>query len=264
MISIVLALGFVVIVSVARGQDEHSDIEVALDGSRLITQQRIYESQFPESGITRHYTNEPGFVAEADGLGLITPRLTLRYDLLEDLVYWNGFDFLAPADDVRVRIEHGAVGTGPTYVSVGTGMQLAGSDLTTNRIGTANELGAFHSHLAFYLEPNEASPPLGAYGVKLRLVADADDVLPSEPLYLVFNYGMDESEFDAGLDLFVERLSSGGLVGDFDGSGALDVADIDLLTSAARAVATDLTFDLSQDGGVDEADRRMWIEELRS
>ena len=57
-----------------------------------------------------------------------------------------------------------------------------------------------------------------------------------------------------------EYVEDGGVDGDFNGSGARDVADLELL---ADAMATnDLAFDLNSDGTVDYGDRQYWVETL--
>jgi hypothetical protein len=55
----------------------------------------------------------------------------------------------------------------------------------------------------------------------------------------------------------------GGLLGDFDGSGILDVADIDALTAEVIVGTNDTKFDVTGDGLVDQADRTEWISNLR-
>ncbi len=52
--------------------------------------------------------------------------------------------------------------------------------------------------------------------------------------------------------------------GDFDRNGLLDAADIDLLSAEVRAGNNRPEFDLDGDGNVDEADRTVWVNELRS
>ena len=60
--------------------------------------------------------------------------------------------------------------------------------------------GDIHDHLTFDLL-NEATSPVGAYGMLLQLQADfnSDGIfdLTSDPYWLIFNHGMTESEFDA-------------------------------------------------------------------
>ena len=50
--------------------------------------------------------------------------------------------------------------------------------------------------------------------------------------------------------------------GDFDRSGHLNVADIDLLSSAARNVIELHNSDLNKDGSVDQRDRQFWVRDL--
>jgi hypothetical protein len=53
------------------------------------------------------------------------------------------------------------------------------------------------------------------------------------------------------------------LVGDFDNSGALDAADIDMLSAAVRDGNGAASFDLNNDGNVDAADRSVWVVDLK-
>jgi hypothetical protein len=52
-------------------------------------------------------------------------------------------------------------------------------------------------------------------------------------------------------------------LGDFNNSGALDVEDIDLLSSAVRVGTNEPTYDLNADQLVDDLDRTVWVETLR-
>jgi hypothetical protein len=72
---------------------------------------------------------------------------------------------------------------------------------------------------------------------------------------------------EGGLDIprsiaFVPTSLSVGLVGDFDDSGTLDAADIDILSGRVHAATYDAAFDLTNDNMLNDADRLMWIEEL--
>ena len=53
------------------------------------------------------------------------------------------------------------------------------------------------------------------------------------------------------------------VVGDFNADGELGFEDIDLLTAASIAGANDLDYDLNSDQVVDNADRTVWVEEIR-
>jgi hypothetical protein len=58
-------------------------------------------------------------------------------------------------------------------------------------------------------------------------------------------------------------LRTGRWLGDLDGSGQLDVADIDLLTARVAQGDGDSTFDLNRDGAVDRGDHQFWITSLK-
>ncbi|MCA9196216.1 MAG: LamG domain-containing protein [Planctomycetales bacterium] len=55
---------------------------------------------------------------------------------------------------------------------------------------------------------------------------------------------------------------TGGLLGDFDGSGLLDAADIEILSDAVRTGSMDSHYDLDESGVVDADDRIYWVEGL--
>ncbi len=59
------------------------------------------------------------------------------------------------------------------------------------------------------------------------------------------------------------HLNTGGLLGDFDSSGVLDIADIDLLSAEILAQTNGTGFDLNDDGQVDQEDSRIWVEDLK-
>jgi hypothetical protein len=56
---------------------------------------------------------------------------------------------------------------------------------------------------------------------------------------------------------------TGQWLGDLDGSGQLDVADIDLLTARLHQGDLDETLDLNRDGAVDGNDRDFWVDTLK-
>ena len=57
--------------------------------------------------------------------------------------------------------------------------------------------------------------------------------------------------------------STGGLFGDFDMSGVLDIPDIDLLAGAIRDNATDSKWDVNGDGSLTDDDHAFWISDLK-
>jgi hypothetical protein len=58
------------------------------------------------------------------------------------------------------------------------------------------------------------------------------------------------------------ELQGGGITGDFDQSGALDLPDIDDLTAKSASGANPIGYDLNGDMAVNEADVTVWVKEL--
>ncbi|MCP4193706.1 MAG: hypothetical protein GY768_24100 [Planctomycetaceae bacterium] len=248
----------------ANAQFGHSDVDFAQEGNRLITNKRVYEAYFPTFGISKYYSSNPGFAAEVDGLGTIGSRQEVVYDVLDRLFFWDGVQFDSPDEEVQIRVENNPPGSGSTFINGASGVQRGTLDPPANRIGAASNAGEFHSHVSYYFEAGEDDPPVGAYGLKIAVsTTDTDEIDDSEPIFMVFNLGLDSSTFEESLSVYEGILDTPGIVGDFDSSGILDAVDIDLLTDAILGNSTDLKFDVNFDGGVDYGDRREWVEVLR-
>ena len=56
----------------------------------------------------------------------------------------------------------------------------------------------------------------------------------------------------------------GGVVGDYDGSGVLDAADLDLQAQVITSGVYDAEYDLNDDQQIDTTDRRIWVEDLKN
>ena len=76
----------------------------------------------------------------------------------------------------------------------------------------------------------------------------------------VVNYGI-QSPFDAHQIVLSDFMLLSGLTGDFNGDGLLDALDIDLL--GAEVGGTDVTFDVTSDGVIDNLDREHWVRVLK-
>ncbi|MCA9212271.1 MAG: hypothetical protein KDB27_04335, partial [Planctomycetales bacterium] len=60
------------------------------------------------------------------------------------------------------------------------------------------------------------------------------------------------------------NLGGGGIIGDVDGDGDCDAADIDAIAAAISGGNSDAKFDLNNDGSVDDADRVSLIKDLKN
>ena len=75
----------------------------------------------------------------------------------------------------------------------------------------------------------------------------------------VYSSALTQEEIKAAMADFG---AGGGVVGDFNGNGALDTGDMDLLTAEVAGGMNTGGFDLDGDGQVNDADRFFWIESL--
>ena len=87
----------------------------------------------------------------------------------------------------------------------------------------------------------------GNLGIEIQNLADG------------FQYELFSEIGRLGLRALSDGVFLQGLLGDFDGSGVLDVADIDLLTQQSASAGNNATFDLTDDGLVNAADVNEWI-----
>ena len=238
-------------------------IEINLQDGRLAIPQVM-----PQDGFFAQANVNPGFFSERDTGGGTEPSDLVGYNVLDDLVFWREGDFAAPKTDTQIRIINNPRNLVPdTFVGTGTGEQRAAFDPLENSIGQSSSSGDFHSHVDFRLEPVSSEPdesPLpGAYGLKLSLSSDNPAIQESDPFFIVYRFGIDEEQFSLALHDFDALLAlASSTLGDFNSDGLLTVEDIDLLSEAVAANANQASFDLTEDGFVDEADRKTWIAEL--
>ena len=113
------------------------------------------------------------------------------------------------------------------------------------------------------------SPVVNHFAGNLGAINLDDDPLDEDGLRGGYHLRLSfEGNYSDDVFLIDELLVTGvpvdsGLVGDFDGSGLLDAADVDLLTEAIRAEAgTTTDFDVDGSGTVDDGDLTFWVETL--
>ncbi|MFP4145017.1 MAG: PEP-CTERM sorting domain-containing protein [Phycisphaeraceae bacterium] len=137
----------------------------------------------------------PGFDAEP---GTFPDGSAVGFDILEPLGLWNGdgFDPLDPATDEVLAI---------TYVF---GLDIerrdtAGGFVTGFDVPVAGD-GSWHQHLTWTLLGDGGSltgvPDAGVYLLTLQLRSSAEEIGPSEPLYLVFDSDAGEAAHEAAID----------------------------------------------------------------
>lgn len=136
-------------------------------------------------------TTYPGFDALA---GTFTPGAQVRFDFVQQLLYWNGTELV----DTNANLT----------VSFGANSQtISGSDTSGlpgfvlgQAILSGQQAGGFHSDLEWTLPETAAS---GLYGVVLRLSMESGSpgpvISPSESFLLAFGKG-DVIDVDRGLE----------------------------------------------------------------
>lgn len=193
--------------SVSQAQHDHGDIEFTYEDGLIVIESDggipVFEGEFPESGFNERYTDDPGFASEVDeGLGL-NPNDIIAYNILDNLYYWDGTSWSDPGLASITIANSGSVAD--TIVDGTSGYQGgSASDPFANVIGQATTDGDFHSHLEFYL--NEDAP-VGAYGLVLNLMTDEAGIGESGTFGILFNYGLEEEAFEAGVDSFAGQIA---------------------------------------------------------
>ncbi len=62
---------------------------------------------------------------------------------------------------------------------------------------------------------------------------------------------------------FSAWLGGGGVAGDYDGNGKLELPDLDLISAAVRTANPDIKYDANKDNAVNDADRVNWVTTLK-
>lgn len=198
----------------------HSDVAFRYVGSKIEVELSdegtwVFEGEFPLDGVERQFTSEPGFASEvAEGLG-IGPQETIVYNVLSGLMFWDGASLTPAASGTQLRVNHLVPDVPDTLISASSGVQMGviadSAASIRNLVGLSGAAGDLHEDLKWFLEPNvgpaSAPPPaLGAYGVLLSLSTSAAGIQTSEPIALVFNFGLEESAFEAGVGQFAAMV----------------------------------------------------------
>lgn len=222
----------------------------------------VWGALYQEDVFDPFFTDDPG-ISALSGSGLPASSL-LGFNILEDLLYWNGegeISFGPVPNDEQLRIRLGGqnrfAGTNTGFVD-GFFFSVVGSG------------GQMHVHLSFFLhgadgnavpasiDGIEATP--GIYLLTLELKNDDADVASSDPIYIVFNNGVEECLHCTALTWVGARLAEDRPVSDLDFDEDADLDDFAIWSSCFTGPATTWTdeccqaADLNRDGTVDLID----------
>ncbi len=209
---IMIVSGLMSLGSSLASANEEADISPRVVGNQIVTDAfidatgeqvegvRVFSWAFGEIVENPFAISDPGFNALADVSGL-TPGSRIGFRVLSDLLYWDGtaaVTFGPVVDDET--LEFSFLGASRT-VGTGTG------ELPEMFFGPAvSSNGGFHTHLNTLLYGADGNidpavidgiePTTGLYLVQWSLVSTDPEVIGSQPLFLVFNHGLDETQVD--------------------------------------------------------------------
>jgi len=186
----------------AQTQAQHSDIEFGYAGGKIEigfgAEGRIFEADIPLDGLTPRFTTDPGFAADEPDEGFIlNPGDIIGYNIHDRLFYWDGVSEVTADPAWTIRIDDVV---GNFIVSNTSTASFSGFSPLSQIIGQANSTGEFHTHLDFTLS-NDA--PIGAYGLLMSLSTNAAGIADSQIFGIMYNFGLEEAAFEAGVDHFV-------------------------------------------------------------
>ncbi len=155
---------------------------------------KVWGSRYQVDVFDPFFTDDPGITALS---GSELPRNSLLgFNILNDLLYWDGegevlFGPVPNTEQVRVRL-----GGQNRFAGTGTGL-VDGFFFSV----VGNE-GQVHVHLSYFLHGADGNAvpasmdgieaTVGIYLLTLELKSNDAGVAPSDPIYVVFNNGLDE------------------------------------------------------------------------
>lgn len=193
----------------AGDKEAHFDIWLQPIGSRIVTGsitegspgnpvsaiERIFGAELGEDDAFPHSATEPGIQALA---GPLTAGMTWSFNIVQSLGAWNGAGFDPAAETMTI-------GFGPASATTASGF-VPGFNFT------GEPTGLLHDHFDFTL--NAASPLSGgAPGDGVYLLAleflsvnGSTSYAASDPVFIVFNLGMDEEMHESAIEWTQQNL----------------------------------------------------------
>jgi hypothetical protein len=198
---------------------QHADIKPNVQGSRIVTDGhiddtgetlpglRIFGYDFQEDPLDPYVISDPGF--NTVGASSLPPGSQLSFNvpgaavfgLPSNLSYWNGSGGVSfgPPGGETLRLSRG---TQNRTIGGGT---IAFDGFA---IGTAGANGALHEHLSSFLQGSDGNVDPGdgvvaadgIYLVPLVLASSDSSIAASQPLFLVYNNGLDEEVHDMAIE----------------------------------------------------------------
>jgi hypothetical protein len=177
----------------------------------------VFGYDFGEEPSDPFFSEEPGINAAA-GSGLPAgSQLLFRipdaslFGLPSNLGFWDGADSDPLAAGVQVAF-HQPPNSEAVRLNFGSHDVLVGSDLgeiTGFALGTVDSSGVLHEHLSVFLESaGPGDPAAGIYLVTLEFLSSDPLIGGSDPVFLVYNHGLEEELHDLAIDWVAENLAT--------------------------------------------------------
>ena len=203
---------------------QHADIEFGYDDVLAPTEMEVEEVEATIDGIPffesemeeldpfdpgNFSSDEPGFITNsAEALEVnIGDRVFLRVlDASQFTSFGVGYvNFFNPADGTvspggQMSVFDNTVNETPDLIFDGTTI-ISGANPQLLGVGNAQNDGGLHEHITIDIL-NEATAPIGAYGILFQMESDLAPVdgvadVISDPFWIIWNYEMDEEDFES-------------------------------------------------------------------
>ena len=242
---------------------QHSDVEFSYENDAIVMRDGIesftegtlvFEGTIPDFGFSAGFTENPGFLAEIVNGDTVFAGDNIEIEILESSSFGTFLTFFSDAagtlmpTDTTLTICDNAGGN-TANLTIGN-VALNGDN--PQFVQTADSFDEVHSHIDFALSAEIGPETAGAYGILFRLLSDNDSIIDSDPIWLVFNFGMSPVDFDnLAIPAFV---GSDLLLGDVNGDGAIDLLDVAPFVDLIINGGFNPLADLNGDGVVDLLD----------
>lgn len=214
-----------VVLTVASVAGAHEDVTPYVLNGKIVTgghddalgvdnlEQRVFGYDFGEDPLDPFFIGDPGFnngafaIGVYPGDGLLPTGFTLGFNVLTNLLYWDGVGAVAlgaPPPDVSLGLQRGS----STVTISGSGMSG-----TVPTIGSTGASGRVHVHLSSLLnssdgiDPSGPNAPEGIYLVGLELKLPGSGLANSDSIYLVYNNQLDEEMHDLAISALEASLT---------------------------------------------------------
>ena len=255
---LMLGVASLLIHSVAMAQ--HSDIRFSYEADVIVLREgipgntdglQIFEGNFPKSGLSERFTENPGFLAEIENGDVLLPGDTINLEVYDSqgfgsfLTYYDpDADAMVPTDATLTIEDNNGTMSSDLVIS---NMMISGDN--PQLIQNASSSGEVHAHIDFSLS---AEAECGAYGFLFRLSSSNPMIADSQPIWLVFNFGMSPTEFDDfAIPAFVGKSV---LLGDVNLDGEVNLLDVTPFVELLSGGGYSPEADANEDGALDLLD----------